>query len=69
MFTRSNLEAHISNIKNNRKKHISDSESRHPEDFIVLRKVFICTSNIHAQSDVVVSQVDPLSWIQLWGSA
>ncbi len=48
-FDYSSLEAHILKTKNDRNKRISDSESRHLEDYTRLRGR--STSNIYAQRD------------------
>ncbi len=50
-FDYSILEAYISQTKNDRNYQISDSESRHPVEYIWLRIRSICTSNIHVQRD------------------
>ncbi len=50
-FEYSALEPHILKTTNDRNKQISDSESRHLDDFISVKRDSICTSNIHAQSD------------------
>ncbi len=50
-FDYSTLEAHISTTVNDRNKQISDSESRHLEDYILLWGRSICTNNMHVQRD------------------
>ncbi len=45
-FDYSTLKVHISKTRNDRNKQISDSESRHLDDYIWLRGRSICTNNI-----------------------
>ncbi len=54
----------ISRTKNDRNKQISDSESRHLEDYICLRGSAIYKSNIHAQRDAQKRFYLPLYYLK-----